>query len=440
MIEALRNAFRLPDLRRKMLYTALILIIYQFAAHVTVPGVDRQALDALFSGDESGFLSVLNLLSGGAVSNFSVIANGVYPYITASIILQLLVPIIPRLEAIAKEPGGQEKINQYTYYLAIPMAALQAIGQVNIFQSQVSQVSNTTLIPGFGFGSNSDLLTTLSVVVTMTAGTMFAIWLGELITEQGIGNGISIIIFAGIVAGVPSGLYQLLQTHFVFNLVAFVSLTIVTVIVIVIIQEGTRRIPVQYGKRVRGRKMYGGGATHIPLKVNTAGMIPLIFAQSIVTFPAIIAGFFSGNTATRIQNTFGNQQGFWYWFVYFWLVVFFTYFYTSVMVQNQNLGENLQKNGGFIPGIRPGRRTQDYINRIVNRITLVGAVFLGGVAILPGIMQVIQRLALGEAAVSGNPALVISSAGLIIVVGVVIDTMRQLEAQLTMRNYDGFMR
>ena len=440
MIEALRNAFRLPDLRRKMLYTALILIIYQFAAHVTVPGVDRQALDALFSGDESGFLSVLNLLSGGAVSNFSVIANGVYPYITASIILQLLVPIIPRLEAIAKEPGGQEKINQYTYYLAIPMAALQAIGQVNIFQSQVSQVSNTTLIPGFGFGSNSDLLTTLSVVVTMTAGTMFAIWLGELITEQGIGNGISIIIFAGIVAGVPSGLYQLLQTHFVFNLVAFVSLTIVTVIVIVIIQEGTRRIPVQYGKRVRGRKMYGGGATHIPLKVNTAGMIPLIFAQSIVTFPAIIAGFFSGNTATRIQNTFSNQQGFWYWFVYFWLVVFFTYFYTSVMVQNQNLGENLQKNGGFIPGIRPGRRTQEYINRIVNRITLVGAVFLGAVAILPGIMQVIQRLALGEAAVSGNPALVISSAGLIIVVGVVIDTMRQLEAQLTMRNYDGFMR
>jgi preprotein translocase subunit SecY len=440
MIEALRNAFRLPDLRRKMLYTALILIIYQFAAHVTVPGVDRQALDALFSGDESGFLSVLNLLSGGAVSNFSVIANGVYPYITASIILQLLVPIIPRLEAIAKEPGGQEKINQYTYYLAIPMAALQAIGQVNIFQSQVSQASNTTLIPGFGFGSGSDLLTTLSVVVTMTAGTMFAIWLGELITEQGIGNGISIIIFAGIVAGVPSGLYSLLQTHFIFNLLAFVTLTIVTVIVIVVIQEGTRRIPVQYGKRVRGRKMYGGGATHIPLKVNTAGMIPLIFAQSIVTFPAIVAGFFSGNTATRIQNTFGNQQGFWYWFVYFWLVVFFTYFYTSVMVQNQNLGENLQKNGGFIPGIRPGRRTQDYINRIVNRITLVGAVFLGGVAILPGLMQVVQRLALGEAAVSGNPALVISSAGLIIVVGVVIDTMRQLEAQLTMRNYDGFMR
>jgi preprotein translocase subunit SecY len=440
MIEALRNAIRLPDLRRKMLYTLLILIIYQFAAHVTVPGVDRSALDTLFKQDQAGFLSVLNLLSGGAVQNFSVIANGVYPYITASIILQLLVPIIPQLEAIQKEPGGQEKINRYTYYLSIPMAALQSIGQINIFQSQVNQVVNATLIPGFGFSGNNDWLTTISVIVTMTAGTMFAIWLGELITEQGIGNGISIIIFAGIVARVPNNLYQLLQTQFVFNLLAFTALTLITVVVIVFIQEGTRRIPVQYGKRVRGRRVYGGGQTHIPLKVNTAGMIPLIFAQSIVTFPAIVAGFFSGTTATRIQNMFGNQTGFLYWFVYFWLVVGFTFFYTSVMIQNQNLAENLQKNGGFIPGIRPGRRTQEYINRVVNRITLVGAIFLGVVAILPGFMQIIQRLVLGQAAVGRNPALVISSAGLIIVVGVVIDTMRQLEAQLTMRNYDGFMR
>ncbi|MEP0764006.1 MAG: preprotein translocase subunit SecY [Chloroflexota bacterium] len=444
MIEALRNAFRLPDLRRKMLYTLFILVIYQFAAHVTVPGVQREALDQLFSDNESGFLSVLNLLSGGAVSNFSVIANGVYPYITASIILQLLVPIIPRLEAIAKEPGGREKINQYTYYLAIPMAALQSIGQINIFQSQINQSGlNVDLIEGFGFGAGSNLLTTISVIVTMTAGTMFAIWLGELITEQGIGNGISIIIFAGIVARVPASLYQLLQGEAaVFNLITFLVLTLVTVVVIVVIQEGTRRIPVQYGKRVRGRKMYGGGATHIPLKVNTAGMIPLIFAQSIVTFPAIVAGFFSGDLATRIQDTFGNQTGFLYWFIYFWLVVGFTFFYTNVMIQNQNLADNLQKNGGFIPGIRPGRRTQDYINRIVNRITLVGAVFLGTVAILPGLTQLIKNLVLDPAvaASSGNPALVISSAGLIIVVGVVIDTMRQLEAQLTMRNYDGFMR
>ena len=441
MLEALRNTFRLPDLRRKILYTLFILLIYQFAAHVTVPGVDRDALDALFKDENQGFLSVLNLLSGGAVSNFSVIANGVYPYITASIILQLLVPIIPQLEAISKEPGGQDKINRYTYYLAIPMAALQAVGQINIFQSQVDQVkAGTTLIPGFGFGAGSDLLTTMAVITTMTAGTMFAIWLGELITEQGIGNGISIIIFAGIVARVPANLYNLLQTHFVFNLTAFLVLSIITVVVIVVIQEGTRRIPVQYGKRVRGRKLYGGGQTYIPLKVNTAGMIPLIFAQSIVTFPAIVAGFFSGDLATKIQDTFGNQRGLTYWVIYFLLVVGFTYFYTGVMIQNQNLAENLQKNGGFIPGIRPGRRTQEYINRIVNRITLVGALFLGAVAILPGVMQVVQRWVLGPAAVSRNPALVISSAGLIIVVGVVIDTMRQLEAQLTMRNYDGFIR
>jgi preprotein translocase subunit SecY len=436
MIEALRNAFRLPDLRRKLLYTLLILVVYQFAAHVTVPGVDRKVLSDSFSGDQAGFLNVLNLLSGGAIHNFSVIANGVYPYITASIILQLLVPIIPQLEAIAKEPGGQDKINRYTYYLAVPMAALQAIGQINLVQSGSSQGD---LIPGFGFGNNSDLLITLTVIVSMTAGTMFAIWLGNLITEQGIGNGISIIIFSGIVSRVPANLYQLLQNNFAFNLITFVLLVIVTVVVIVVIQEGTRRIPVQYGKRVRGRKMYGGGSTHIPLKVNTAGMIPLIFAQSIVTFPAIVAGFFGAEAAANVQKYF-DQDRFVYWFIYFWLVVGFTYFYTGVMIQNQNLGENLQKNGGFIPGIRPGRRTQEFINRIVNRITLVGAIFLGAVAILPGLMRWVEELFLGATNANNNPALVISSAGLIIVVGVVIDTMRQLEAQLLMRNYDGFMK
>ena len=436
MLQAVSNAFKLPDLRRKIVFTLAILVVYRLAAHIPVPGVNAEALRQVFQQNQ--LLGLFDLFSGGAMQNFTIMSMGVYPFITAQIVLQLLQPVIPGLEEMAKEgEAGRDRMSLYTHLLTIPLALLQAVGQISIL-SQSAIGAGTPIIP-FGF-SGPLLLPTVATLLTLTAGTMFAIWLGELIDEQGIGNGISIIIFAGIVAGVPSSLYQLLQTHFVFNLVAFVLLTIVTVIVIVVIQEGTRRIPVQYGKRVRGRKMYGGGATHIPLKVNTAGMIPLIFAQSIVTFPAIIAGFFSGTTATKIQNTFGNQQGFVYWVVYFLLVVFFTYFYTSVMVQNQNLGENLQKNGGFIPGIRPGRRTQEYINRIVNRITLVGAVFLGAVAILPGIMQVVQRLALGEAAVSGNPALVISSAGLIIVVGVVIDTMRQLEAQLTMRNYDGFMR
>ncbi|KAB2902792.1 MAG: preprotein translocase subunit SecY [Anaerolineae bacterium] len=437
MIEAAQNALRLPDLRRKILFTIFILIIYQFVSHVSVPGVDRELIRDLFENDEGGLLSVLNLLSGGAVRNFSVIANGVYPYITASIILQLLIPIIPRLEAIAREPGGQDKINQYTYYLAIPMAMLQAFGQINLFQSQIQ---GGDLIPGFG----DDFLVTASVVLTMTAGTMFAIWLGELITEQGIGNGISIIIFAGIVARAPSSLASLLETRFVFNLVSFVALTLITVLVIVYINEGVRRIPVQYGKRVRGRRVYGGQSTHIPLRVNQAGMIPLIFAQSIITFPGIIAQFLPDGSVTNwIIDNLSSPNGFWYWTIYFFMVVGFTYFYTDVMMQNQNLAENLQKNGGFIPGIRPGRRTQDYIQLIVRRITLVGALFLGFVAILPGLMQIIISIVYGSAAAtnfSANPANVIGPSGLIIVVGVVIDTMRQLEAQLMMRNYGSFLR
>ncbi|NDJ85017.1 MAG: preprotein translocase subunit SecY [Chloroflexi bacterium] len=438
MLAAVQNAFRLPDLRRKILYTIFILVIYQFTAHVSVPGVDRDALDSLFESDASGFVGVLDLLSGGAVSNFSIIANGVYPYITASIILQLLVPIIPALERIAREPGGQQKINQYTYYLAIPMAILQSIGQINIFNTQIS---GGGLIPGFG----DDLMLTATVVGTMTAGTMFAIWLGELISEQGIGNGISIIIFAGIVAQAPGNLYRLLQNYWAYNLVLFVLLTIFTVVVIVFIQEGTRRIPVQYGKRVRGRKVYGGGQTYIPLRVNTAGMIPLIFAQSIITFPAIIAGLFpAGGVSNYLTENFGNAVGLPYWTLYFILVVSFTYFYTDIMVQNQNLSENLQRNGGFIPGIRPGRRTQEYINTVVRRITLIGALFLGGVAIIPGLIQILNGILLDSSAVAtattNNAAMVIGPSGLIIVVGVAIDTMRQLEAQLMMRNYDGFMR
>jgi preprotein translocase subunit SecY len=439
MLAAIQNAFRLPDIRRRILYTIFILVIYQFAAHVSVPGVDREVLNDLFESDAGGFLSVLDLLSGGAVSNFSIIANGVYPYITASIILQLLVPIIPSLQRIAREPGGQQKINQYTYYLSIPMAILQSIGQINIFNTQVV---GGELIPGF----QEDILLTVAVISTMTAGTMFAIWLGEMISEQGIGNGISIIIFAGIVAQAPSNLFRLLQNFFFYNLGLFIFITIATVLVIVLIQEGTRRIPVQYGKRVRGRKVYGGGQTYIPLRVNTAGMIPLIFAQSIITFPAIIAGLFSptGGFLLYLQDNFGNATGVPYWTLYFVLVVAFTYFYTDIMIQNQNLAENLQKNGGFIPGIRPGRRTQEYIQTIVRRITLVGALFLGIVAIIPGFVQILNELLLDQGSVTNtftnNAAMVIGPSGLIIVVGVAIDTMRQLEAQLMMRNYDGFMR
>ena len=447
MIQALKNAWRLPDVRNKLLFTGFILVVYQFAAHVPVVGVDPVALRSVFEGNSSAgnLIQVLNLLSGGAVANFSVIANGVYPYITASIIFQLLVPIVPALEQIQREPGGQEKIQRYTYYLAIPMAVLQALGQISIFNIAGGSGGQAfEIIPGFG----SDILLTVSVLTTMTAGTMFAIWLGELITEQGIGNGISIIIFAGIVALAPQNLVQLLTQQpdrSVYNLALFIVITLLSIVAVVIIQEGVRRIPVQYGRRVRGNRQFAQQDSFIPLRVNPVGMIPLIFAQSVITFPAIIASLFPpGPLGNTIQTTFGNQQGLLYWGTFFLMTVGFTFFYADVMVANQNLAETLQRNGGFIPGIRPGKRTEDYIKTTTRRITFVGAFFLGVIAIIPGMVDLVNRIIFPfEATTSGaviNAGLVISGSGIIIVVGVVIDTMRQLEAQLVMRNYEGFMR
>jgi preprotein translocase subunit SecY len=438
MIEALRNAIRLPDLRNKLLITGLILVVYQFAAHVPVVGVDRAALQSLLTSQSGGLIGILDLLSGGALQNFSVIANGVYPYITAQIILQVLTPVIPALDQMQKEPGGREKIQTYTYYLAIPMSIFQTVSQIQIFNT----LGGVPIIPGFG----SDILLTATVIITMTAGTMFAIWLGNLITEQGIGNGLSIIIFSGIVAKAPQNLVRLItsSTQPIFNVIAFIIITVLSVIGIIIIQEGVRRIPVQYGKRVRGRKQYGGASTHIPLKLNPVGMIPLIFAQAIIAFPALLVNLFpEGPLRTSITQTFGSQTGFVYWLTYFVLVVGFTFIYSDIMVGNQDLAGNLQRNGGFIPGIRPGKRTQDYIVRVTRRVTLVGALFLGIIAVVPGIMDFVNQLLFPNetvAGVAGNAAYVLAGSGLIIVVGVVIDTMRQLEAQLVMRNYDRFMR
>ncbi len=444
MIEALRNAWRLPDVRNKLLITGLILLIYRFVSHVPVVGVDRNALQTLLDPNTVGsdLIQTLNLLSGGAVANFSIIANGVYPYITASIIFQLLVPVIPRLQQLQREPGGQDTIQRYTYYAAVPMAIIQSFGQIQIFNSILRQQGlGVDIIPGFG----TDFLLTISVLATMTAGTMFAVWLGELITEQGIGNGISIIIFSGIVSSAPTNLFNMIASSLrpIFDIGLFVVLTMLSIIAVIYIQEGIRRIPVQYGKRVRGRKQYGGASTHIPLRVNPVGMIPLIFSQSIITFPTIIVSFFpDGPVGRSITNTFGNQQGLAYWLTFFLLTVGFTFFYSEVMVGNQNLAETLQRNGGFIPGIRPGKRTQDYIVRVTRRITLVGALFLGLIAILPGLVDLLNSIIFPGEAVAGsiNAAQVLTGAGVIIVVGVVIDTLRQLEAQLVMRNYEGFMR
>jgi preprotein translocase subunit SecY len=434
MIQAVRNAFKLPDLRRRILITFLILVVYRLAAHVPVPDVDPTALRKVFEANQ--LLGLLDMFSGGAMSNFSVMAMGVYPYITASIVMQLLVPIIPKLEEIFKEgEAGRNKMEQYTYYLTIPLAALQAYGESQVLKSQ-------GVITKFGL-SGPVLLPTIATVLTLTAGTMFAIWLGQIITEQGIGNGLSIIIFGGIVASVPQRMGALLVSN-VRALIALLIIMAITVAVIVIVQEGQRRIPVQYGKRVlalRGSRLRiaGGQSTHIPLRVNAAGMIPLIFAQSFLMFPGVIASYFvsaQNQWVSRIANAIYqvfNGRSHFYYIMYFLLVIGFTYFYTDVVFQQQNLPENLQRQGGFIPGIRPGKRTADYLNGVMRRITLVGAIFLAVVAVLPWIVNILG--------IVSNPGMMlITSAGLLIVVGVVLDTMKQMEAQLLMRHYEGFIK
>jgi preprotein translocase subunit SecY len=440
MVQVFKNAFALPDLRKRILFTLGILVLYQLAAHVPVPGVNQTALKNLLEGQgaTSALANILNLLSGGALSNFSVLAMGVYPYITAQIIIQLLAGVIPSLERMLREEGsaGRKKLETYTFLFAIPMALLSAIGQIRIFSSGGQEI-----IPGFG----TDFLPTAAVLATMTAGTFFAIWLGQLITEQGIGQGISIIIFGGIVARIPNNIAQLLAdpNKAAVALGAFVIVIVLTVFVIVYVQEGERRIPVQYGKRVRGRRVFGGGSTFIPLKVNMSGMIPLIFAQSLLVLPAIIFQILAGSPNPEIANFFNNlAQAFsggrhsasWiYWLMMFLLVVGFTFFYTDVLMQQQNMADSLQKQGGFIPGIRPGQRTQEYIMAVSRRITLVGALFLGGIAVLPFFLTVLDII-------PNAMNMSILSTGMLIVVGVVLDTIRQLEAQLTMRHYEGFLK
>lgn len=436
MLSAVRNAMRLPDLRNKILISLGILAIYRLAASVPVPGVNPAVLEQLFS--ENALLGFLNILSGGAFQNFSVMAMGVYPYITATIIIQLLIPIVPQLQALSKEgEQGRQKINQISVYLTIPLALLQGFGQATILRQAGA-------LPNFGF-SAGNWLPTITILISLTAGTMFAMWLGQLITEFGIGNGVSLIIFSGIVAQLPGNILQLAQNSQWLLLFTFIAITIVTVAVIVYVQEGQRRIPVQYGKRVRAMRgnrlmVVGGQSTYIPLRVNSAGMIPLIFAQSLLLFPGTIASYFQnvegfvGSIATFFYNFF-NPSNPGYWILYFLLVVAFTYFYTDVIFREQNLADSLQKQGGFVPGIRPGKRTEDYLNAILSRITLAGAVFLGTVAILPWLVSLFTRQNVAQ-----NTTLLVSSSGLLIVVGVVLDTMKQLEAQLLMRHYEGFIR
>jgi preprotein translocase subunit SecY len=407
-----------------------------------LPNINRAVLQQI--AQENQLLNLLDMFSGGAMTNFSVMMLGVSPYITASIIFQLLTPLVPALEELQKQgEAGQTKLNRYQYYLTIPLTLLQGYGQVRTLQAAYGVIPTEY----FGFSPGA-ILPTISTLFTMVAGTMFAIWLGELITNDGIGNGISIIIFGGIVAGIPSRLGALWGQW--VQLLTFAFVTVMTVAVIVLVQEGQRRIPVQYGKRVLGMRgsrlrVAGGQSTFIPLRVNSAGMIPLIFAQSFLIFPGVIASYFVNSNAQAVSRIAGviyglfNGNGSFYYIMYFVTVLGFTYFYTDVIFQQQNMADMLQRQGGFVPGIRPGRRTHDYLMGVLRRITLVGAIFLGLIAILPWLVNILLN-GLGVETVTQSARLIVSSSGLIIAVGVVLDTMKQLEAQLRMRHYEGFIK
>jgi preprotein translocase subunit SecY len=443
LLQAVIDAFQQAEVRRKIVFTLALLVVFRFTANLPVPGVETAALADIFKNN--AVLGFLNIFSGGALKNMSVAALGVYPYVTASIIMQLLVPIVPQLQALTKEgEQGRRQIQVYTNWLTVPMCIVQGYGQLVLINN----------LGGFGtetkIGLTGDaFLPTLSMISTMTAGSMFLVWLGELISENGIGNGISVIIFAGIVANIPRMIWtEVYVSTAMTGVVVLVLFIIFILAVIVFFQEAQRRIPVQYSRSLfRGGRMYRqSGQTHIPLRVNSAGMIPLIFAFSIVIFPAYAASMLEtsntawiANVASKVHGVFNPSNG-GYWVFLFFLVVIFAFFYTMVIFQQQNLAENLQRQGGFIPGIRPGRSTAEYITRVLIRITWAGALFLGFVAVAPYVAAAVtgnQSLSLGR---GGGLSFGITSSGLIIVVGVVLDTMRQLEAQLLMRQYEGFIR
>jgi preprotein translocase subunit SecY len=428
MFESLLNAFRAPDIRRRILFVLGILVVFRMLAQVPLPGVDHAALQAFFQ--RNGAFNVIDLFAGGGLSQLSIVGLAMNPYINASIIMQLMTGVIPSLQNLSREGEyGRQKLNQYTRYLTVPMALLQAFGILSAFASQ------NVLAPsgGFGLGNPSSWVQ----MVTLTAGAVLLMWLGELITEKGIGNGISFIIFAGIVSRAPTGPLTVLSQPSPRDILLFALLGVIAVAVIVYIQEGQRRIPIQYASRVRGRRMYQGGQTFLPLRVNLAGVIPIIFAISILQFPAQIATYFSFSQVQGVRDVATAISGFLstttaqYAILYFLLTVGFTYFYTAFTFKPDETAEQLRKNGGFIPGIRPGRPTQDYLARVVTRITFAGALFLGTVAVLPVLAGVLDN------SLSG---LAIGGTGLLIVVSVVVETMKQIEAQLMMRNYEGFIR
>ncbi|NLL42896.1 MAG: preprotein translocase subunit SecY [Firmicutes bacterium] len=422
MLAALKNAMKIPDLRRKILYTVTLLAVYRIGSFVPVPGVDAVGLAQQLGVDGGNLFGFLNLFTGGALERFTVFAQGVSPYITASIVMNLLTIVVPSLEKLSKEgPEGRKIIAQYTRYATVVLALVQAIG-------------TTAMARSWGVVSNPNFFGLTLITLTLTAGTMFTMWLGEKISEKGIGNGISLLIFVNIVAAMPTQYLNAFRAvgqgglH-ILSLVVYLLITVLVIAAVVLITRGERKVPVQYAKRVVGRRVYGGQSTHIPLKVNQAGVIPVIFASSVLTFPLTLAQFIP---AVDFINRWVGYGTFGYNLLYVVLVIFFTYFYTAVTFNPIEVATNMKKNGGYIPGLRPGKPTSDYLDKILSRITLPGAFFLAGIAVLPFVVGAITRIPSNILSFGGT--------GMLIIVGVALDTMQQIEAHLLMRHYEGFLK
>lgn len=418
MLSALSNILKITELRQKVVFTLAMFLVFRAGTHIPVPGVDVSVIEQMFTS--GNLFGLLDLFSGGALSKFSIFAMSITPYINASIIMQLITIVVPTFEQWSKEgEEGRKKLTQITRYGTVLLGFIQAIGMAIGLKAAII---------------NPGIASTLLIALTLTAGTTFLMWLGEQITEKGIGNGISLIIFAGIVSRLPDGLHMLYQyltagTINIFNVLLFAIIALAMIVLVIAISQGQRRIPVQYAKRVVGRKTYGGHSTHIPLKVNQAGVIPIIFASSVLMFPVTIAQFVDIAWVKTVAGYFAwgtpLQTA-----LYALLIIFFTYFYTAVTLNISDMAENMKKYGGFIPGLRPGKPTADYLDRVMTRITLAGSIFLAGIAILPNFI----------AAVTNIPGLNFGGTALLIVVGVALDTMKQIEAIVLMRHYQGFMK
>jgi preprotein translocase subunit SecY len=422
------SIFRIPELRRRIMFTLALLVVFRVGSYVPVPGIDSSALAAALQGMKGTLLGLYDMFAGGAFSRATVFALGIMPYISASIILQLLTAVIPYFEKLQKEgEEGRKKITQYTRYGTVLLSIIQGYG-ISIFLENMPVASATPIVPMGGLAFR--IMTT----ITLTAGTIFLMWLGEQISDKGIGNGISLLIFTGIIARYPNDMVRTFESLRVgsmkiFTLLFLMVLMVMIVAGVIVMTQAMRKIPVQYAKRVIGRRVYGGQSTHIPLRVNTAGVIPIIFAQSILMFPSSIATFFGRSGFMEAFSRFMSPSGVIYNVLYCIIIVFFTYFYTAIVFNPNDLADNMQKYGGFIPGIRPGKKTSEYIDRVLTRVTLPGAFFLAFIAILPSIF--IYKF---------QAPFYFGGTGLLIVVGVALDTLQQIESHLIMRHYEGFLK